>query len=387
MGNKVQGLGTSREGALRTRRVWAEPSLTSLRPLRSVSHLLFALLALIALTAAVSAQPAACVVSDLASLRACIGGAAPGARISFARDVACRSAGECCPGGLALLRIMGVAGVSIDGNGHTLRREAAQKQCAALVVRNSPNLTMTNLTFDEDARAAPCELADKPCASTFDIGNTKGVLMDRVRVLFGKGYVIRLWTVEDFTFRRSEVADAGIIGFYAGHFKYGASHRVVLEDSRFLRARANGVALQGVDDAVVLRNRFAGNHWHGLWPVPNIPGGITPGGQLLLGQGTRMTVQDNSFAGNNCGNCNPSKLVTGLEVGEDAQSPGVKDLRITGNRICNTSPGMSIYHNPGANLEGAVVSGNRVSGFTGVDNLRGPVTRAGNVIAQGETCP
>ena len=341
---------------------------------------------LLGLSGQAAAQGAACTVSDGASLRACLAAATAGGRIDFARDVVCRSAGECCPGGLALMRVMNVADLTIDGKGHTLRREAAQKSCAVLVVRNAPNLTVANLTFDEDSRAAPCELKDKPCASTFDIGNTKGVLMDRVRVLSGKGYVIKLWTVDDFTFRRSEVADAGIIGFYAGHFRYGASHRLVLEDSRFVRARANGVALQGVDDAVVRRNRFEGNHWHGLWPVPNVPGGITPGGQLLLGQGTRMTVEGNVFTGANCGNCNPSKLVTALEIGEGPDSPGVKDLRITGNRICNNAPGMAMYHNPGSPGGEATVSGNRISGFTGVDNLRGPVARSGNAIAQGETC-
>ena len=349
--------------------------------------LALAALVLVGLSGQAAAQGAACIVSDAASLRACMRDAAAGGRISFASDVVCRSAGECCPGGMAPMRIMGIAGLTIDGNGHTLRREAGQKSCAAMVVRNSPNLTVANLTFDEDAKAAPCELKDKPCASTFDIGNTKGVLMDRVRVLSGKGYVIKLWTVDDFTFRRSEVADAGIIGFYAGHFRYGASHRLVLEDSSFLRARANGVALQGVDDAVVRRNRFEGNHWHGLWPVPNVPGGITPGGQLLLGQGTRMTVEGNTFVGENCGNCTPSKLVTALEIGEGADSPGVKELRITGNRICHSSPGMAMYHNPGSPPGEALVSGNRISGFTGVDNLRGPVTRGGNAIAHGDVCP
>lgn len=345
-----------------------------------------AMLVALVLGAPASAQGAGCSVSDVASLRACMAGAGAGARISFARDVVCRSEGECCPGGMALFRIMGLGDVSIEGNGHTLRREAGQKKCAAMVVRNSPKLAVSNLVFDEDSRAAPCELKDKPCASTFDIGNTKGVLMDRVRVLFGKGYVIKLWTVEDFTFRRSEVADAGIIGFYAGHFKYGASRRVVIEDSRFLRARTNGVALQGVEDAVVRGSRFEGNHWHGLWPVPHIPGGITPGGQLLLAQGARMVAEGNTIVGANCGNCTPSKLVTALEIGEGPDSPGVADLRIVGNRICNVGPGMAMYHNPGAPGGAAVVSGNRISGFTGVDNLRGPVTRGGNAIRHGDSC-
>ena len=181
--------------------------------------LALAVLVLVQLSGQAAAQGAGCSVSDAATLRECMLGAAAGGRISFAKDVVCRSAGECCPGGMAPIRVMGIAGLTIDGQGHSLRREAAQKSCAAMVVRNSPNLTVANLTFDEDATAGPCALEDKPCANTFDIGNTKGVLMDRVRVLSGKGYVIKLWTVDDFTFRRSEVADAGIIGFYAGHFR------------------------------------------------------------------------------------------------------------------------------------------------------------------------
>ena len=47
----------------------------------------------------------------------------------------------------------------------------------------------------------------------------------------------------------------------------------------------------------------------------------------------------------------------------------------------------SIYHNPGSPPGAATVADNRVSGYTAVDNLRGPVSRSGNVIAQGEACP
>jgi hypothetical protein len=344
------------------------------------------LAALLLLAAPAAAQPDACRAADPASLRGCMAALAPGGRVVFTRDITCRSAAECCPGGAAPMRIVGHGGVAIDGQGHSLRRIAGQKACAAVVVRNAPDLTIANLTFDEDKAAAPCELGEKPCAHTLDIGNTRGLVLDRIRVLSGKGYVVRVWNAADVTMRRAEILDAGMIGFYAGHSRFGATTNLTIENSRFVRARTNGVALQGVDGAVLRGNLFHNNHWHGLWPVPGVPGGITPGGQLLLAAGSRMVAEGNTIAGGNCGNCTPSKLVTAIEVGEGAHAPGVRDLTIAGNRICHDGPGMAIYHNPGAPAGPASVTANRFSGYTGVDNLRGPVARAANVIAHGDTC-
>lgn len=348
-----------------------------------------ALLALLAWAAPgqATAQPATCRADSLAALRACIAQAQPGARIVLTRDIACRSTQECCPGGAAPLRLTGTPPLTIDGQGHALFRTAGQRTCQAVVIRNAPGLTIANLTFDEDRAAPPCELADKPCPSTLDIGNTRGLTLDGVRVLWGKGYVVRIWTGADITIRRTEIADAGIIALYAGHYKYGPTTNILVENSRFLRARTNGLAFQGANNATVRNSRFEGNHWHGLWPVPNVAGGITPGGQLLFAQGTGMRAEGNTFVGRNCANCRPSQLVTAFEIGEGKDSPGVSDLAITGNRICHANPGWAIYHNPGAPPGPATIANNRVSGYTGIDNLRGPVTRAGNAIVHGDTCP
>ena len=346
-----------------------------------------AALALLAWMAEATAQPATCQAGTLPALRACIAQSPPGTRIAVTADLTCRGTQECCPGGAAPLRLTGTPGLTIDGQGHTLRRTAGQRACQAAVIRNAPGLVLTNLTFDEDRAAPPCELADKPCPATLDIGNTSGLTLDGVRVLWGKGYVVRIWTASDITIRRSEIADAGIIGLFAGHFKYGPTTNILVENSRFLRARTNGLAFQGANNATVRNSRFEGNHWHGLWPVPNHPGGITPGGQLLFAQGSNMRAENNVFTGTRCGNCTPSQLVTAFEIGEGKDSPGVADLAITGNRICYTHGGWAIYHNAGSPPGPATVANNRVSGYTAVDNLRGPVSRSGNVIAQGEACP
>lgn len=353
--------------------------------------LLLAALAFVAWAAPgqAAAQPAlACQAGTLSALRACIAQAEPGARIALTQDITCRGVQECCPGGAAPLRLTGTpASVTLDGQGHTFRRTAGQRSCQAVVIRAAPGLTIANLTFDEDRAAPPCELADKPCPSTLDIGNTQGLTLDGVRVLWGKGYVVRIWSAANIAIRRTEIADAGIIALYAGHYKYGPTTNILIENSRILRARTNGIALQGADGAVVRNTRFEGNHWHGLWPVPHIPGGITPGGQLLFAQGTGMRAENNIFVGSNCANCKPSQLVTALEIGEGPDSPGVSNLAITGNRICHSNPGWAIYHNPGAPLGTATVANNRISGYTGTDNLRGPVSRSNNIIAHGDSCP
>jgi hypothetical protein len=346
-----------------------------------------ALLAWAAAPAPAQAQPATCAADSLSALRACIAQSAPGTRIALTQDLTCRSAQECCPGGAAPLRFTGTPGLTLDGQGHTFRRTAGQRACQAVVVRNAPGLTLANLTFDEDQAAPPCELGQRPCASTLDIGDTKGLTLDGVRVLWGKGYVVRIWTASDVTIRRSEIADAGIIGLYAGHFKYGPTTNLLIEDSRFLRARTNGVALQGADIATIRGSRFEGNHWHGLWAIPHIPGGIHPGGQLYISQGTGVRAENNVFTATRCGNCTPSQLVTAFEIGEGKDSPGVTDLTITGNRICYTHGGWAIYHNPGSPPATATVANNRVSGHTATDNLRGDVTRSGNSFAHGEACP
>lgn len=353
---------------------------------------LLLLAALAFLAGAVPGQAAtqsapSCQAGTLSALRACIAQAQPGAHIALTQDITCRGVQECCPGGAAPLRLTGFQSLTLDGKGHSFLRTAGQHSCQAVVVRNAPGLTIANLTFDEDRASPPCELADKSCPSTLDIANTRGLTLDGVRVLWGKGYVVRIWSAADIAIRRSEIADAGIIALYAGHYKYGATSNILVETSRFLRARTNALAFQGADNAVVRNNRFEGNHWHGLWPIPHIPGGINPGGQLLFAQGTNMRVENNVFVGANCANCTPSNLVTALEIGEGAHGPGVANLAITGNRICHANPGWAIYHNPGAPPGTATVANNRVSGYTGIDNLRGDVTRSGNTIAHGDTCP
>ena len=233
------------------------------------------------------------------------------------------------------------------------------------------------MTFDEDQTTAPCELADKPCASTVDFASSQDLTLERVKIAWGKGYVVRIWNVQGFALRQSEITDAGIIGLYAGHYRYGASARITIEGTTIARARANGAAFQGADDVELRNNRFIGNHWHGLWPVA--AGGITPGGQLLIGQGSRIAVTSNRFEGGDCRDCRPSRFVPALELGEDGKAPGVHGLTISGNLMCHAGGGLAIDQNPETTVTGAAILGNRLSGFTRPDGIAGTVRREGNI--------
>ena len=336
------------------------------------------LTAIVCLLAAPPARADTCAISDIATLTACF--VAPGAheRFVFTADVVCSRQTDCCPGERPALMLMnGVHGRVIDGQGHRLKRQAGQKACAALLVRNGQDITVRALTFDEDQTAAPCELSDKPCASTVDFASSKDLTLERVKIAWGKGYVVRIWNVQGFTLRQSEISDAGIIGFYAGHYRYGASARITIEGSTIARARANGAAFQGADDVVLKDNLFVGNHWHGLWPVPG--GGITTGGQLLIGQGSRFAITGNRFDGNDCRDCRPSRFVTAIEVGEDAKAPGVHGLTISGNLMCYAGDGAAVRQNPGTKVDGMELLGNRLKGFSRADESVGPVRRERNI--------
>ncbi len=322
---------------------------------------------------------AVCQISDITSLHDCFRQASVYERFEFTQDVSCADERSCCPAGArGLMTLVGLSGRSIDGHGHVLKRMAGQKTCPALFIQQASDIAVQKLTFDEDAATPPCELAEHDCPSTLDIATAHDVSLDGIAVRSGKGYVVRIWAVRGLTMRRSEIRDAGIIGLYVGHYLYGASGNITIEDSRFLRSRANGVAIQGGDDVVLKDNLFVDNHWHGLWPVPNIPGGITPGGQLLIAQGSRIMVAGNVFRGVDCGNCRPARHIVAVEVGEDAAAPGVHGFTLSENVFCYATAGLAIAQNPGTRVSSASVERNRIAGFEVLDNLLGGVHRADN---------
>lgn len=332
-------------------------------------------------TRLVTTADGTCVISNNKTLRACADHAAAYRKLVFTADVASpASPASCGPGGAQAIIIRGLAGITIDGQGHTWRR-AAPLACSAILIQQARGITVRDLNIVENPRIAPCALSRKQCPSTIEVESAAGVRLDGVRVYDGKGYVIRVWHTDRFTFTNGVMAGAGQIGLYVGHWKYGTSRNVTITHSVFARTRTNAVAVEGADGVTITANVFTSNHWHGLWPVPGAKGGITTGGQLLLADATNAKVTGNVFANGACGNCVPrGQAVLTIELGGGATDPGVRGLTIANNAVLNAS-GPAFHQNTGAHVTGVRIAGNRLRGDVVLDDIRAAM-RSNNVITR-----
>jgi parallel beta-helix repeat protein len=322
-----------------------------------------------------------CVMSDTATMRDCFRNPSAHERFVLAADVTCTRAADCCAdGGRALMTLVGGDNKTIDGQGYRFSRMAGQKSCPALLLHNLKGITVRNLTVDDGQAAPPCKLSDKPCAPAVDIATSSNVLLDGLKVSWANGYAVQIWNVQGVVLRQSAITDAGIIGVYIGHYRYGGSSNVTIANNTIERSRTNGLVVQGGDDVSIEGNTFIGNHWHGLWPVPRVQGGITPGGQVLIAAGQRIIISGNKFDGSNCGNCRPSNFVPAIEVGESAEAPGVQGLKLSANLFCHKGEGFAVWQNPGSKVTGVDVEDNRVNGFAETDNITGPTGHARNQL-------
>lgn len=107
--------------------------------------------------------------------------------------------------------------------------------------------------------------------SAVRIGNSRGLVVDGVRVEQNAWAGLSIVTSSDVTIRRSAAVDNGVMGFSAFRVE-----RIVLEDSENSRNNWRGAdagftdwdtgsKFVGVRDMVVRRYRAVGNRTHGLW--------------------------------------------------------------------------------------------------------------------------
>jgi hypothetical protein len=320
---------------------------------------------------------ATCTVANGTDLAHCMQNIRAYRRLVFTGDVECTTAETCCPNGQAPITFNANGNLTLDGNGHHILRHAGQAMCPALSVTRAHDITVQNLTFDEDRTTPPCELKDKTCASAIFVFISKNVLMSHVSVSYGKGYVIKIWRTNGFTFENSTISDAGIIGLYVGQFKYAPSTDIIIRDSSFIRSRTNGVALDGAYPSspqahnIVENNVFIDNHWHGLWPAGHIPGGITSGGQLLVANGRDITVSGNKFFGHPCGNCRPKNAISAIEIGDANPPPaGVEKLTVDCNVFTvSGQQGNAIRYDTKTIFSAASFTRNSLFGYTDLDDV------------------
>ncbi|HVT30708.1 MAG TPA: right-handed parallel beta-helix repeat-containing protein [Lacipirellulaceae bacterium] len=338
-----------------------------------------------------------CHILSLTDLDRCFSELSPYDVISIDADLTCASALECCPTSRRALFEINQNNKSkiIQGNGHVLHRLGGLDECAAVRLADVKDVQIRGLSFDEGETIPPCTLADTRCPSVVDVQFAENVTLANVKTYFGKGYAIRVWNSSDFTLEDSIISDSGMIGVYIGNYKYGVSKNVVIRSNVIARSRANAIAIQGAvsrdpDHPVLIEgNILTGNHWHGLWPVPGVQGGITSGGQLLLADGVNIRVTGNIIADGRCENCRPvGQTVAAIEIADQGPPPaGVAGLVIDHNDFLD-GEGAAVRQNPGTEVSDITMSDNRVVGFRVLDTVVSPAIRAFNRIeADGSHVP
>lgn len=328
--------------------------------------------------------PRNCEITDIPSLKRCIAQRGEFDQLSLRKDLMCTSADECCgPNKGPLIQLDDSSRRVFDGNGHVVHHAPGALVCNLVQISRGEDIVIKNLTIDEGEHVAPCELAMKDCPHTILVTNSRNVRIDNTHIYYGKGYVVYVWTTDGLVFVRSTLSESGMIGLYVGHFKYGASKNVVIAESVFAGTRTNAIALQGADSdnpqspVLVIGNVVNRNHWHGLWPVPNVPGGVTTGGQVLAGDGSNMRIADNIIGDGNCENCVPrGQYVNAIEFADVVPAPGgVRGLTIDDNYLYNGTKA-AIRYDPGSRASDVNITNNRLHGFTELDSATIPVTRS-----------
>lgn len=336
----------------------------------------------------VAESPRDCEIADITSLKRCFDAPSSFDQFSLERDISCASASDCCGANNApLMHLESISHRTIEGNGHVIHRGPGALACKAISINNSSDILINNITFDEGKDIPPCELIVKDCPSTIDVNESQRVRIDDTHIYFGKGYVVHVWGTNGFVYVNSSLSDSGIIGLYVGHYKYAPSKNVVIADSVIAHSRTNGVAIQGAsgtnssNPVLVMNNIFVGNHWHGLWPVPGVPHGITSGGQVLVGDAANIRLTGNIVGNGVCGNCNPvGQQVSGIEIGDDTQlRPGVFNIQLDHNYLYSDH-GTAFYQNPGTRVSELTIESNRIAGNVALDTLSGHTLRDRNDI-------
>lgn len=285
---------------------------------------------------------ASCVASTAGELRSCLD---IGGFVSLSKDI--EYAG--CP---TLINVQSQSDIVLNGNGHTILRTGGHRQCSLVDIKSSQRIMINDLTLDDDARVAPCVVADN-CPRMIHVRDSSNVTFDGVHVLNGKGYVIYTDNVQGFGFSNGSLKNSGVLGMYIGHGD-NISTYVNIIGNTFTDNSTNALAVLGADNVQINGNTFQRNHNRGQWPVaPRYGTGLTGGGQVYIARASNVTITDNIISDGSCSNCRGG--IHGIELSEPNKVDSVRDVIISGNTI-ERNTGQSIYTNQGSRVDGLIVN-------------------------------
>ncbi len=324
-----------------------------------------------------------CIARDVSGLLSCVRDANAYSRIDIAQDITCD--GNCCPNGLAMLRLDNVNDLHIAGNGKRLLRKSSQRQCSLLDVNGSTGLRISNLSLDDDANVGGCQVTDK-CPRMVHIKRSSNISFNNTHISNGKGYAFYVQGTNGFEFRNGSLHNSGVLGMYIGHGD-DASSNISITDSVFSDNQTNGLALLGVKGSsissnLVANNLFVRNHRRGQWAVlPQYGTGFTGGGQFYIAQATNVTVRNNVVRDGYCDNCFVQRRnrsgVSGIELGLPNRA-SVSNVVLSDNRVLNNDA-VGISQNSNSTLKNVQIRNNALLNNTTGEHVSGAV-KTGNRV-------
>lgn len=327
----------------------------------------------------VSASRVDCSIENTSEFAPCLASGASNIFIRLTKDLTCDGT-QCCPGGKALIAIQGKTNVTLDGQGWAIRRSGdALKNCAALAIGRSSNVTIKNLNFVDATAVSNCTVTDmqtnKHTCSTVANSASSNVIYHGVSVFNGKGYAVNAVNVQGFSWIKSKIHNAGVIGLYIGsYYNNQRSSKVLVQNSVFTRISTNALVLQGVSGLVtnsIAGNIFLNNHHHGAWSLCGSSGkSICNGGQIYIPDAANVEIKKNIIGDGFCENCPKvgefEYPVWAIELGAPASSEqAVNNILVEDNYFYNHGY-VAILKNYASTVKSLIIKNNR---FNGIDHI------------------
>ena len=320
-----------------------------------------------------------CTISSLSEIAPCLSASASEITIQLQNDLSCDGV-QCCPNGKSLFAISGKTNVVLDGLGRSIRRNGeGLKNCAALSIHKSTNVTVKNLNFVDSLSVSNCTVAymteKKHNCSTIVNAASSNIAFERVSLFNGKGYAATANNIQGFRWINSRIHNAGIIGLYIGsYYNNQRSTKVVVQDSIFTRVATNALVFQGVagtNSNYITGNLFLNNHHHGAWSLCGTSGkNICNGGQIYIPDAVNVVINKNIIGDGFCENCPKvgefEYPVWPIELGAPATNEQlVSNVLVEGNYIYNHGY-VAILKNYQSNVSKLMIRNNR---FNGIDHI------------------
>ena len=226
-------------------------------------------------------------------------------------------------------------------------RRTADYSYPILLLRNSSNVRVSNLEFNEEGAAC------KRCESTIRAIDSSNITLERLRVFGSKRMGIAFRGTDQLVIRDSEFANSGVFGIWSG---IKTSTNVTIQNNFFRDTQSNAIFLSYVKSASILNNTFFHNHKSAVFATRGC-GGPCPGGQIYVGLATGTLIASNVIADGVIDAKNTKGDVGGIEI-----DSGAIDVSIQNNKIYNNA-GSGVYVNPRAtDIRNVVVGSNKLYG-------------------------